>query len=429
MSLKQLTNKNGGGARGGRIIKSIVLIIFTVLMEFSPARAQVIPPLPTYDPYSPTTTPGPTNTPFYGPTIQPPFWEVTPTPEYLGDCPTTPRDYDRELSFNYIRKCFQCIDTQPVIPTLQGGINHLEYQPTNIYGATPTPITDGPTPTPTSLPYIPLTTYQYEFDAGTTTYIPEVIPYLYGKTDVTYTNVNRWYYRTHQTEFQNLTETKYYAQFDGIFSSPGSSIFDEDDNMTVYLNGICRSNVCYLKINDGEILQLGNGQSYNIWQGVINAEVGGYVQTEVIDLEITLIPNHSSYRQFDIEVDFDSWITRATYSSIFTWDYEPIGVEPPETGYCSEWEYADEIEPGPPLLTLPDLEIWQGACTQLVPAFDWFRDSSGSYIFDINFSFPGFALCPVWVDITPFSLAGINIPFEIMYLPALTWLLDAILKL
>lgn len=424
--------KTGGGARGGRILRSIVLIIFTILFEISPAQAQVIPPIPTYDPYSPTTTPGPTNTPFYGPTIQPPIWEVTSTPEFLGDCPTTSRDYERELSFNYVRKCYQCIDNPTTIPTLQGGINNLEYQPTNQFGSTPTPITDNPTPTPTP-PNETLVLQTDRTGYENLANIPNGYPVSVGYTDKWRNYVPDIYYKTFAPyPPQTVTET-YYVQADFTIAmmEPNTSFHGYQGGFQYF--GYCNAQGgCKLELENGTVINQTKGQLYVIYEQLFDNNQAGLIQSGVMNFKVEFTHgNADEYRnyEFTLKKIGDYYWEKTSLSYLFTWDYDPIDLTPDPVGYCSEWEYQDQVPEGPPLLTLPNLEIWQGACTQLIPPFDWFRDSSGSYVFDINFNFPGFSVCPVWVDITPFSLAGINIPFEIMYLPALTWLLDAILKL
>ena len=429
-----LITKKGGGARGGRIIRSIVLIIFTILLEISPAYAQVIPPVPTYDPYSPTTTPLPTNTPFYGPTIAPPFWDITPTPAYLGDCPDYPRDPERELTFQYLSKCSQCVINNPVIPTLQGGIQAFELE----YATTP-PV---PSPSPTANLGDPL------FDSDI---VRASLMWNYAE----FTNDVQWdflyefegYYS--YGDFRDVTAELWYpdenvnyphkynfwtnAHISSGITIHGSSTFSGYNASGTYRikNKECQDGLEIWNLDNNELItDLAEGFEYAfpyfyVDQGTTTSHVfnGNWdlyckgKQDKLIDAYSIKFVKATLLRPVTIETDFMMGLGR--YSQ------EP----PPDVGYCSEWEYQDEQEPQPPIFTLPDIDVWQGACMQIIPAFSWYRDSSGSYLFDINLSFPGFAICPVWVNFTPLEIAGIGIPFEIMFLPALTWVLDAILKL
>jgi len=432
MLRNHLINKLGGGARGVGIARSLILILVVLIFEISPANAQVIPPLPTYDPYDPTTTPYPTKTPFYGPTINPPGIDPTPTPAYLGDCPLVPPDPDRELSFYYLKNCYMCIEDRSVIPTLEGGIQVFDLDP---IGTLITPeVTDMITLTPTEV-FNESAEVLFEWpNIYESEYIPQNFMHLTNVLDITYSQLmNVVYYMRESSIEEPYLNTRLFGEYYGVFYLEGRGSAYNSYNSGVRVTGECRGiDGCLLKFQNNEYL-LTYGQVYKFWEGIVNVGTGGNLVTDEINFEVIVYKDSitTGKQGFTLRVQKLSayMFTNSDWFNDFIWSYDGREVDPPDIGYCSEWKYQDEEEIGPPLITLPNIDIWQGQCINIIPAFSWFRDSSGSFLFDINLNFPGFNICPVWVSLSSLSIAGIDIPFEIMFLPALVWLLDLIIKL
>lgn len=344
---------------------------------------------------TPTDTPVPTATPTYSPIFNP----VTPT-QINVECPgsqpigwgtVTPAP----IWSMYCQKC---------VTPIPGGwnwgenpLNQIEYQPTNFYGWTPTPITDNPTPIPTPTQnFVDLDTIHMHGVENLENII-EGQPFLTGANDVRYNAMHLDSYRTIQvpSNYPGVL-TKYYVQFDGTFAAvgQGSSTYTGTLALKIY----CDTNECHIKHN-GNTIDLTNGQSYTIWTGSLILNQGGVLQTGVIDLEISFISTNNSYRHLDIELTKNAyWLfDHNTYSTMFTWDYEPISLEPePIDSYCSE-VLPNQDTPGlgdPGSFELPTPGIGQSTCFTF-----------------LNLTIPLAWLSPAWPDAHDIGLPGWNFCF------------------
>lgn len=416
-----------GGGRGGLVISRLMLMLFLILVTISPSgrvSAQCFPPecYPTETP-----TPAPTNTPYYAPTSRLPI-SGTPTPLVQGDCPIFARDPERELSLNWMKACSKC-------PTSGGSvITPIPRLPTISYGnlgtLVPTAVIT-PGVTATSIPNNNITVYGKLNNSVNELINPEVIirkDYIknnggggniwgfIGKTN----NLLPITFGVHQSGHISITSSVYEMHtffmrwFVSNYISNGVNI------------EIIESNVESLIV--GTIYHIDRNSTYSI--SLIRAPINSTVVKDWdIKYNVELLGINEDQNQvafewvYTDEAYFGSYVVH-TDSQWFGDPYIPNAV-----GYCNNYVYADEEEDGDPLVGIPDIDIWQGQCLEFVPPFSWFRDSAGSYLFDVDLSFPGIGICPIWVELGDMELAGISIPMDILFLPAVMFIFGLLFKM
>ena len=426
MYTNHLKKTKKGGA-GGAIMIRILVITLLVIMPLIPTQTVLaqceIPPCPTETPVPPPVA---TKTPMYGPTIENPF-DATPTPVNLGDCPKTVRDPNRPISMDWLNKCSQCktdnssgIPTFALLPTfdLSGG------------GGTVYP-TAQPAGTPTVLPPL-LGGYQTVFLEN------DIVPYGITTSRAV---ANSWVkFRTtqghHPQTFNGRIDFKIdlfnvngmYGAYLGFYVDMGS-----------YINHLG----VRFKVINTNMPNLPVGEIYiNPSQGFPSFEVIPHSQlyenkhdlAYFIEYEVeTFGDNVAQEGQEQIRMKLETSGTNSSSTGSVSVIWRSGNYPVTNLGTCSTYGYSDNLPgglgAGDPLFNLPDLHIWQGQCIDFIPPFAWARDSSGSFLFNIDLSFPGVGICPVWVDIEPLEIAEIPIPFEILILPAVMFVFSLIYKL
>jgi len=406
-----------GGARGWLIVRNIILIIFLMALNFSTSINNVFAQEGTETP-EPSSTPEPYSTPI--PTSEIPDLGVG-NDVILGDCPEYDPDNTRELSLKWLAKCGQCVNNGNWnVPTFE--YSNLPTYDFN-FGSTPTfdPATT-PTTTDTPEPTLPLLGYFLWQEEEAVNLIPEY-PHLFSWTDLPRTQYTTNWYSLNQ-EHYSTQETTFYFEYDGTFGFTPNSTYGVL-NTGFMLIGMCKSKTCKITLPDNTVITQGLNDEYIFWEDTVNIGTGGLLQTGVINAKVQFTPRDDYYKSYLVRLDKKSdFMTTTSGSQMFTWNYDPIPF--PTEGYCSNYVYADEEEQEQ-LIIVPDLNIWQGECISFIPPFEWGKETN--LPFNISFSFPGFGVCPVWVEITPMEIAQIKIPMEILYLPALMFVMGLLFKL
>ena len=433
MYTKHLKKIKKGGA-GGAILIRILVITLLVVMPLIPTQtvsAQCeIPPCPTETPAPP---PPPTSTPYYGPTIVNPFGS-TPTPSVAGDCPTGFLEPNREVSMKWLNQCKKCV------PEIRSSIPTFAPYPTfdinDFINATAVPAL---TPTPVLTPTVdPNSDFAYSV-LGT-----NIPPDTSFTTTGQVFNINRGT-RTDFPIKYGVIET-YHLDRASIRSTQGGGI---SIYFLAHMYGgalgvdvtIVESNFPTLSAGTTFHINAGATATYTRSFPVTNSGVYHDFYDDVnYTIKYNVSINSVNSARNDLPSIRTTWGQGGMYS-VWTginmtriWSRSPVTITPPyASGYCSTYAYADNGPGGEgygePLVGLPNINVWQGECIDFIPPFEWFRDSSGSFLFDADLSFPGIGLCPVWVEIEPLEILDITIPFEILIVPALMFVFSLIFKL
>lgn len=417
-----------GGGRGGAILGILMLLLLTI----NPVYAQEYTPEPTS---TPTPVPTSTRTPYYAPTNQIPI-SGTPTPLVQGDCPVGARDPDRELSLNWMQKCSKC-------PTTGGSvITPIPRLPTISYGNLGTPIaTAGITSTPnsTSTPnpansqwlvnyrgYYQHTGYEAERQ-------PDVV-YSHSWTggDEIFTNLQQ------RATVSNSPITEYIIGFHhwGSYSVTSSYTGPAAWNLNFTVWNGSHGDIDIIS-SDIEWIPVGRLATNIMYEGIdrtLGTAPGGVMTvtgTFDITFNVTIRPyNAAGFSHYRDWIHYVGWPSAMALDLNSEYTIGGYTLTPPiDQGYCNNYVYADEEEADDPLVGMPDISIWQGQCLDFVPPFSWFRDSAGSYLFDVDLSFPGIGICPIWVELGDMELAGISIPMDILFLPAVMFIFGLLFKM
>lgn len=407
-----------GGGRGGAILGILMLLLLTI----NPVYAQESTPEPTS---TPTPVPTSTITPYYAPTNQIPGFN-TPTPSVQGDCPDYVRDLDRELSLNWMKACSKC-------PTGKSVITPIPRLPTISYGNLGTPVpTVGITPTVSPTPNTQNWRIQRKINNVWTTFPAE------GQEFYTTFNNSQWnngLSAYSSGPFPKTLGIHEIGHLDTYYLHPsyGGGSFNLRFWGGQYTNGlgfdivIVESNLVSLPVGYTHHFVAGEGHDYVVKVGV----VGGTLTNINWELKYNVIlyggNTYSNGPSMVQEYNAGTYQSNKIGNTKTTWYNGTVPVA--DIGYCSNYVYADEEEADDPLVGMPDISIWQGVCMDFVPPFSWFRDSAGSYLFDVDLSFPGIGICPIWVELGDMELAGITIPMDILFLPAVMFIFGLLFKM
>ena len=442
MYTKHLKKTKKGGA-GGAILIRILVITLLVVMPLIPTQivsAQCeIPPCPTETPAPP---PPPTSTPYYGPTIVNPFGS-TPTPSVAGDCPTGFLEPNREVSMKWLNQCKQCvpeirssIPTFAPLPTMDWeDFLHATAAPAN----TITPNAPPVTPTPQGnqitakqglpadhwydlLKDITMTSTALKVNGGWLKY-PDANTY--------------WYYQQGTTN-----ELTFGLSINGTYKidTRNDAELGTESGMAITFTVGGYGPLATFEVIESDIPELPTGTIFDLGSPdykqyiAFKRDIGHHVEgTFSLSINVTS-PGINRNGQPIFGASINSWGSTLNYDVTSNWMWRTEPFIPVNKGYCSNYGYADNLPGGgegygKPLVGLPNINVWQGECIDFIPPFEWFRDSSGSFLFDADLTFPGIGLCPVWVEIEPLEILDITIPFEILIVPALMFIFSLIFKL
>ena len=382
------------------------------------------------DVYAQESTPTPTVTPA-------PIFNNTGTPAAFGDCPVgTP--YPTPLSIDYYTYCAVCI---PPTPTPLTGITPIGLTPIP-YGTLPP---DGYTPVPSGTPS-PSATPTSEFTATPTensSYIPSVVS-VYDGANIPQLIVDS----------ENITRISY---------SPGTELGMKISNNAPA--GI--HHVIGVEYFHGGLLRYQSGGWYNRWRfyfenkNQLNLKIV-FADDSAIYPGVTInlgngISNIIPLTQFNESLNFDQlikfnieydsvdntgydikfvWFYQSahdpTYGSVImqqVWDWGGLNPIPTPTpsptpipGYCNEYDYEGDT----PMVDLPPIYVIPGDCIKIIPDFVINLPAVGEVIPVINWGINGMSICPMWVQIGDFQIADFVIPAELLFVPALMFILGLI---
>lgn len=101
----------------------------------------------------------------------------------------------------------------------------------------------------------------------------------------------------------------------------------------------------------------------------------------------------------------------------------PVPTQVP--GYCSTYDYMTTDT----IVGYGGITTRQGDCIILIPDISIDLPAVGELIPAVQFGTKSMAICPVWHDLGQFSIANIDIPIDILALPALVFVLLMIFRL
>jgi len=418
--INYLDMRNKGGGRGGvfRIILSLVICFLSFPGQFVHAQDT-----PTPEPTN-TPSPEPTNTPY---SIFVPPAEITPG----AVCPPgTP--FPTPLSIQYHNYCSQCVpeNNNYLITPLPFGTLTIG---TLLPGGTNTP-DPNITPTTTNVP----------------TLTPTITPQIFNIVGSFYDGGGNI---PIEVEVSHTTTGFNGGKHWGIVIKNLSGL-----NGTVKVSGTIKVDVTYSFYPRLTQVKFGYIQHASVGTQLVTRCFMGCTSHDFSDnqsfTEELYFSNNSTpysgYQTFLFEFDyypklnesitFDVYGYGANTSSVTTdylWTLQNInyfiGIPTPTpsptpiTAYCSEYDYISEDDPS--LLDFGGISIRQGSCLKLIPDFEIDLPAVGELIPPINWGIDGFSICPKWVDLGTFEILEIEIPLDILALPAVIFLLVLIFNM
>lgn len=408
--MKDNLNMRKGGGRGG-VIRLIMFVCVCFLA------------LPGYVFAQDTPTPEPTS------------YSLFPTPTPISDygaCPVgTP--LPTPLTLEYINNCPLCVPAYefPVTPIAFGT---FEVNPIGtITPGTPEPTVESTstiTPTPVPLTY---TRAWYNLWLGEL-FLPEEyvskartgLVYYYSPHDQIL--IDGFDLSTNNSELHNSAVTHWIIDIDGVAPIGSSSYWSYSRDITLSLsNNSCTGNI-YLDLNLDGIYEItvNQGSSYVLYQVVDNHNTLLQVH-ETLEFNLKLQSYCTVNRDALIDFYVGGMISnkQASMGAIYFEEEYIYTPEPTPTptpnGYCNEYDYIGDEEDT--LVDFGGIEIWQGACLVLIPNFSIDLPAVGEVIPAVNWGIDGFSICPKWVDLGTFEILEIEIPLDILALPAVVFLL------
>lgn len=116
----------------------------------------------------------------------------------------------------------------------------------------------------------------------------------------------------------------------------------------------------------------------------------------------------------------------AVYPICYGNHYE-VPTPTPEPGYCEEYEY--ESGESTPVAGYTGIKTRQGECSVIIPNWQVSIPALGEVVPAIDLGLQGMSICPTYIDLGSFSLGGIDIPGDILALPAMIAVLWVLLAL
>lgn len=370
-----------GGRRGGIRVLGLVLL---VLMATSVASAQDETPT------------------------------VTPTATYppgSGDCPRD-EPLQTPLAVDYMLRCWQCVPTQtPAVPGI--GITPL---PTMLIGTPGVDITQT-VGTPTVMPTQVYQDIVVKMDGVVREKEVYYDYYWTGSYSAPKnTKVQPHATRVDQRYTVGLKVNNHYYMKD--YMGLGRAV-------KLIINNYSKDRV-YVKKDGVLIMTVEYGETSRAWT------VPGSNATDVyIDaaFEIEVVKSKGLGDDVDFYFQLTSYSTQTRWETM-AWMPGPwIERTPTPTlvpGDCNEYEYQGELVP---LVAVPEITITQGSCYVLVPEFLIHFDAVGSLVPEVNIDIRGMSICPKWVDLGTFQILEMDIPVDVMFIPAVIAVLFLIFAL
>ncbi len=393
------------------MIKNILKFIFLICFL-----------LPQYGVYAQEPTATETPTPTITPTPEvTQIGQVTATP-FPGSCPNvTPMP--TALSWEFYNLCGICAPT-PTSSVLLSTENVLDLNMLT-------------TATPTVTPVLP---------TPTQTLTPNIIAYIGGTT---LTNGVSWTHEVASFGASNYPNDKMSVEAEQYASGGTHYLVGVKIITTAYIVGNTGSavgvNMC-IKNSSNQTIELrgtegyfaGNTKlfaansteyCYPIDNGVTTLSSS---QEQVFDM---YVPSAKGNKVVDFTVRVYPWGMKSTSSGsalTYVWQYKtdgyPVPSATPVPGFCNNWHYADE-DSTDQIASYSGMSIYQGECVVLIPDFGIHLPAVGEVIDPIDWDVHGVSLCPKWVNLGSFSLAGFTIPSDIIAIPAVMALFWMILQL
>lgn len=403
---------NTGGGRGGLITRrvlSLSAVLLVLVLNYSPVLAD--------DP-----TPTPTSAPTTTPTIA------------MGYCPIgTP--LPTALSLEYYENCSECIPktstptaelggTQFVLSTFELNALTLTPQgsPTATQTLTPVPVT--PTITPTTVNYVRWWRDGAHLPDGT---------YTWGSA-VSTTQINYGYPWSASIKFD----------LSGTFTA---GYWDHYYGNTMVCIRISNQTGGVVTVTDdagGHAVSAGGSYYVQLWSSItpmsqyqtlsynVSKNIG--IQGNVAHASNVTINKYmysgscgSSYAGSGSDSKTSDLFTVRSGILNSTPTVTPTPSATPNVlAECSEYDYQGIDDQ---LAGYSGISMYQGSCTVILPDFGVHLPAVGENIPAIDFDSPGVSICPKWVNLGTFQVAGFEIPGDLIAIPALMFALYLVFAL
>lgn len=424
------TLKTRGGQGGVARIIGILFSLSCLILNYSPVHAE-----------TPTVTPIPTN---------------TPTP-LIGYCPST-TPLPQRLSLDYYSYCQACISEKT--PTPAFGITPLALSTLSLNALTPgTPSPTGGTPTPSQTPTItptpsPTAFYNFTIFSKLTSVggsSPQFTNYQMPDNEVQAPLLNYSSYGTKENVYYLANGSdpagyKVYYEFIS-YSYGGSYMYGVQTYVSIWNNFSQTISVTFRPdsyVYPGQTKTIpANSTAYYYWTN--NSSWGAFDDRGKahIAFDLTLPASWNStatdvtIKTYMGDVGNSGSRTFLMASRIIRGGYvNPTPTPQPATptitptgnvpSWCGSYDYQDTSKG---IVGWGAVTISQGACIKFVPEINLDLPAVGELIPAIGFTSPGISLCPKYVDLGTFTVAGTEIPTDLLALPAVVFLLWVILSL
>lgn len=400
------SSKKPGGGWGGVIT---ILLLFSICFPADTVNAQTVTPEPLY-----------------------------PTPTGIGEigaCPVgTP--LPTPLTLEYYQNCAECVpDTGFDITPLPFGEFGITPFATSTPGITPTPTVS---PTPDLNDFSSFVTARMDSLAWTLIPFPPDTYLTHSQLDKSYSVFYPYNFFMYATGGMNSDDKYYYAsvKFDidviWDYRSGAGSMWRSYD--IEYQNSNARLIELDFDLDGIYEVQLNFGQKYSEQILYDNHQNNQAHESRLFNI----IVHGSSTSAVNFVINFDD-SGNIGYGNDVTlgieWhqylsdipEPEPTITPTPGAGYCSEYDYMGDDDET--LLDFGGIDIWQGECLVIIPNFTIDLPAVGELIPAVNWGINGFSICPKWVTLGTFEILQIEIPMDILGLPAVIFLLLLIFRM